>query len=352
MKRIGYLYDKIIDKNNIRKAIINSSKGKRKRKAVFKVYNNIDYYTEKIYTILNEKTYIPSDYKTSLIYDSGNKKFREISKPRYYPDQIIHYCLIQVLEPILMKKFYLYSCGSIPGRGTSFGHKHLRKWLDNDQKKTKYCLKMDIKKFYPSINKEIMKNKFNKIIKDKDTLLLINNIVDSDCIGIPLGNYTSGWFSNFFLTDLDKYIKEKLCAKYYIRYVDDLVILDSNKKQLRKMLLEIKRFLKKEDLELKKNYQIFKIESRDIDFLGLRFFREKTILRKRNMFKVSRKAIKVSKSKKVSYKDACGVISYYGWIKHSNSYNFYINRIKPYARIKDMKKVISNYSKEKQIFEN
>ena len=118
------------------------------------------------------------------------------------------------------------------------------------------------------------------------------------------------------------------------------------------MLHGIKDFLKNEDLELKKNFQIFKIESRDIDFLGLRFFRDKTILRKRNMFNASRKAIKVSKSEKVSFKDACGVISYYGWIKHSNSYNFYINRIKPYARIKDMKKVVSDYSKENQIFEN
>lgn len=231
MKRIGYLYDKIIDKNNIKRAIINSSKCKRKRKTVLKVYNNIDNYTDKIYKMLNDKSYIPSKYKISLIYDSGNKKFREISKPRYFSDQVIHYCIMQVLEPILMKKFYLYSCGSIPGRGTSFGHKHLRRWLDNDILNTKYCLKMDIRKFYPSINKEIMKDKFSKIIKDKDTLWLINSIVDSDCVGIPLGNYTSGWFSNFFLTDLDKYIKEKLYAKYYIRYVDDLVILDSNKKQ-------------------------------------------------------------------------------------------------------------------------
>ncbi len=198
MKRIGYLYEQIIDKDNIRKAIINSSKGKRKRINVIKVYDNIEHYTEIIYKMLSEKSYVPSKYKISIIYDSGNKKFREISKPRYFPDQVIHYCLMQVLEPILLKKFYLYSCGSIPRRGTSFGHKHLRRWLDRDIKNTKYCLKMDIRKFYPSIDKTIIKNKFIKIIKDKDTLWLINSIVDSDCTGIPLDNYTSGWFSISF----------------------------------------------------------------------------------------------------------------------------------------------------------
>lgn len=204
---------------------------------------------------------------------------------------------------------------------------------------------MDIKKFFPSVNKEILKNKFTKVIKDENCLWLINEIIDSKCDGIPLGNYTSSYFANFFLTDLDYYIKQDLKVKYYVRYVDDLVILSGNKKFLHKVLSSIKYYLEAEKLSLKGNYQIFNINDRDIDFLGYRFFRDKTILRKRNMFKISRKVRKIHKKEKVSYKDACGIISYYGWIKSSDSYNFYNKRVKPYARISKMKKIVSEYAK-------
>lgn len=223
MKRESYLFDGIVNKENIYKAILRSSKGKTKRREVQKILNNIDYYTNEIYKILSSKSYIPSEYRVSIIYDSLNKKERTISKPKYYPDQVIQYCLMNILEPILIRKMYLYSCGSIKGRGTSFGQKNLRKWLDKDIKGTKYCLKMDVRKFYPSINKERLKDKFRKIIKDENCLWLINVIIDSHKNGIPLGNYTSGFFSNYYLTDLDNFIKENLKIKYYVRYVDDLV---------------------------------------------------------------------------------------------------------------------------------
>lgn len=345
MKRIGYLYSEISSIENIKKSIYKSSLGKKKRSEVKKVLNNIKYYSNQIKIMLENESYIPSEYKICTIYDFLNKKERVISKPKYYPDQIIQYCLMSVLEPILIKKMYLYSCGSIPKRGTSFGHKNIRKWLDNDLFNTKYCLKLDIRKFYPSINKIILKDKFEKIIKDKQTLNLINLIIDSDCKGIPLGNYTSGYFSNFYLNDLDFFIKKDLKVKHYIRYVDDLVLFSSNKRKLKKILSEINIFLLKEKLIVKNNYQIFSTYEKDIDFLGYRFYKNKTILRKRNMIRISRKAKKISKSDVISLNSACSLMSYYGWIKHSNSYNFYLKEIKPYVKISLMKKIISENSK-------
>ena len=174
---------------------------------------------------------------------------------------------------------------------------------------------------------------------------LINLIIDSDCIGIPLGNYTSGYFANFYLNDLDKFIKNELKIKYYLRYVDDMVLLSGNKKNLRYAFFKIQNFISKEEIEFKANYQLFTIENRDIDFLGFRFFRNKTILRKRNMIKINRKSIKYKNNK--NYKNACSIIAYYGWIKHSNSYNFYNKRIKPNVKIAEANRVISNYAKNK-----
>ncbi len=345
MKRIGYLYDEICSRKNIALAIKKSSKGKTKRYDVKRVLFKQDLYIEKIHNILVNKTYYPSEFNVSIIYDRLNKKERTISKPKYYPDQIVQYCLMNVLEPILLKRFYEYSCGNIIKKGTSYGQKMIRYWMDNDKKNTKYCLKMDIKKYYPSVNKELLKLKFEKVLKDSNTLELINKIIDSICDGLPLGNYTSASFANFYLNDLDIFLKEKNNIKYYVRYVDDLILFSGNKKKLYKFIGEVKRFLKEEKLELKGNYQIFNLENRDLDFLGLRFFRDKTILRKRNMYRISRRALKISKKKYVDFKDACAMVSYYGWIKRSNSYNFYNKRIKKMTSIREMKKVISDTMK-------
>ena len=258
MKRVGYVHERICDLDNIKLAIMKSSLGKRKQKRVKEIAEKIDLYAENIKQLLINKTYIPSPYVIKVIQDGASKKARTIHKPRYYPDQIIHWALMLQLQPMILKGMYKYNCGSIPGRGTSLGQKALRKWLDNDYKNTKYCLKMDISKFYPSINNQLLKDAFRRKIKDKDCLWLIDTIIDSSQ-GLPRGNYTSQWFSNFFLQGLDHYIKEKLGVKYYIRYVDDLVLLGRNKKKLHTARREIAEYLTKIRLQLKNNWQLYKV---------------------------------------------------------------------------------------------
>ena len=344
MKRAGYLFKDICDIENIKQAITKSSLGKRNQKRVKHILNNIEVYAGKIQSLLLTKQFFPSPYDIKIIQDGATKKTRTIHKPQYYPDQIIHWALMLQLQPVIMKGMYEFSCGSVPGRGTSYGQKILRKWLDSDYKGTKYCLKMDITKFYPSVQNEILKSMFRKKIKDGDCLWLIDSIIDS-AEGLPIGNYTSQWFSNFFLQGLDHFIKEKLGIKYYIRYVDDLVLLGSNKKKLHLARKKISEYLDSIGLGLKRDWQVFKVNSRDIDFLGLRFFRNKTILRKRNALRISRRMRKISRKTILNYKDACAVISYWGWIKRSNSYNFYNKNVKPIVSIGVAKKVVSGYAK-------
>ena len=151
-------------------------------------------------------------------------------------------------------------------------------------------------------------NKFKRIIKDKKILWLIETIVNINPIG---------WFSNFYLNDLDIQIKKHI--KYYIRYVDDIIIFWSNKKELHKVLELIKRKLNEDSLELKDNYQLFNTKVRDINFLDFRFFKNKTIIRKRIMYNIKRKL-----KKKLTVKNTQPLVSYFEWNKHSNSYNFYI----------------------------
>lgn len=207
MKRTGFLYEKVCDPENIKVAIRESSKGKRTQRRVKRVLDNIDQYAKRISDMLKAKTYAPSPYVEKTIHDGSAGKERIIYKPRYYPDQIIHWALMLQVQSIIMQGMYKYSCGSVPGRGTALGQKTLRKWLDKDRKGTRYCLKMDIQKFYPSVDNETLKRMFRRKIKDRDCLWLIDQIVDS-ADGLPIGNFTSQWFSNFYLEGLDHFIKQ------------------------------------------------------------------------------------------------------------------------------------------------
>lgn len=346
MKRVGFIYDKICDVDNIKIAIVNSSKGKRNQNRVKRVLADTDYFANKIRDMLANKTYEPAPYVEKTIQDGATKKTRTICKPQYFPDQIIHWALMQQIDSIMMRGMYAYTCGSVPGKGTSLGQKTLRKWLDKDHKGTKYCLKMDVKKFYPSIDNDILKQMFRRKIKDKDCLWLIDAIIDS-AKGLPIGNYTSQWFANFFLEGLDHYIKEDLGVKYYIRYVDDLVLLGPSKRKLHKVRVAISDYLADINLILKGNWQVSRVNERAIDFLGFRFYRNKTTLRKRNALRIKRRFNKISKKQYLNYKDACAVISYWGWIKRSDSYDFYNKYVKPKVSVNKARKVISRYARAK-----
>lgn len=339
MKRVGNLYEKICDTDNIRQAILNSSRGKRDQKRVRHILDNIDAYVGRIQQLLITQSYAPSPYKVKTVRDGATQKVRTIHKPRYYPDQIIHWALMLQLQPVIMRGMYAYSCGSVPKRGTSLGQKTLRKWLDTDYKGTKYCLKMDISKFYPSVDNEILKQMFRRKLKDRDCLWLIDAIIDS-AQGLPIGNYTSQWFANFYLEGLDHFIKQELRVKYYIRYVDDLVLLGPNKKKLHAARKAIADYLAGIGLQLKGDWQVCRVNDRGIDFLGLRFFRHRTILRKRNALRIKRRMRKIARKGHLGYRDACAVVSYWGWIKRSDSYRFYHRYVKPVCSIGRAKEAV------------
>lgn len=346
MKRKGFIYEKIVELDNIELAICKASMGKTKRKNVEKILDSPTYYAMQVQKMLKEKSYTPSPYIEMIIHDGANKKERIIYKPRFYPDQVVHWALMLQIQSIIYKSMYELCCASIKGRGIQRGMNYLKRILVNDRKYTKYCLKLDVKKFYPSIDKDILKSKFRKIIKDKDTLDLIDVIIDSGKEGLPIGNYTSQWFANFYLQDLDHYIKEVLKVKYYIRYMDDMVLFSNNKKELRKIKYAIEEFLRNEKLTIKENWQLFKTESRPIDFLGYRFYRGYTTLRRSNFLRIKRRAKKISKKDELNFKDASAMLSYSGWLKHCDSYNYQQKYIKPFIDYKKCKEVVRNESKK------
>ena len=339
MKREGYIYEKICHKENIRMAIMSASKGKKNRDDVKRVLSNLTYYVDKIQDMLVRESYIPNNYKVETIKEGISQKERIIYKPNFYPDQIIQWAIILQISPVLSKGMYEFSCGSIPNRGVHYGKRYVERWVKSDHKNTKYYLKLDINKFYPSVNINNLQQKLRTKIKDKKVLALLDVILNKN-EGLPIGILISQWMANFYLQDLDHYIKEKLKIKYYIRYMDDMILFGRNKKELHKVRVLISNFLNKEGLKLKHNWQLYKFSCEPLDFMGFRFYRNKTTIRKSIMLRITRKVNKIYKKSKPTYNDACSMLSYMGWIKNTDSFNLFNDRIKPYINISQLKNII------------
>ena len=348
MKRVGHLYEQITDLENIKLAIHNASRRKRSRPSVQKVLEDPDRAALNIQKILMSGTYEPSPYFVQEIIDNSSSKRRKIFKPMFYPDQIIHWAVMQVIQPILSRGMYYYSCGSIPGKGGALGSRALKKWISKDPRNTKYCIQIDVSKFYPSIDQGILKQMLRRKIKDECRLSILDAIIESTDAGLPIGNFTSQWLANFYLDGLDHYIKEQLGVKYYIRYMDDGILLGRNKKQLHRIRIQIVNYLKSIGLNMKGNWQVFKVDSRPIDFPGYRFYRDHTTLRRRNALRIRRRVKKAAKKPVLRYLDACAIISYLGWIYHSNSYRYRQRYILPFVEIRKLKEVIRRESRKQR----
>ena len=318
MKRIGNLYSKVISVENLQLADSNARKGKLKSYGVRRHDKNREQNILDLHISLKNKTFRNSEYDTFKIYEP---KERTIFRLPYYPDRIVHHAIMNVLEPIWMSIFTkdTYSC--IKNRGIHAAARSLKESLKRDVRGTKYCLKMDIRKFYPSINHDILKSIIRRKIKDKDLLWLLDEIINS-AEGVPIGNYLSQYFANLYLAYFDHWLKEENGVKYYWRYADDMVILSDNKEYLHSLFNNINEYLNKNlKLEVKDNYQVFPTDSRGIDFLGYVFYHTHTKLRKnikKNMFrKINRLNKRKRKAKKNEYIKS--LASWHGWCKHCNS---------------------------------
>ena len=340
MKTYKNLWNTYISDENIRLACKNAAKGS-KHGSLLRITENPD--IEKIRQIAIR--FRPLAHTPKIINDGITQKKRAIIVPNCY-EQIIHHMQINILKPIFMRGMYEHSYASIPGRGAHRAKRMIEQWIKNG-KDIKYCMKLDIHKFFPSIPNKLLKERLTRIIKDERFLNALYTTIDT-CEGLPIGFYTSQWFSNWYLQPLDHYIKENLHASHYVRYMDDMVIFGNNKKKLRTMLDAIRDYLKTMGLELKGNYQIFRFHyirngehGRPLDYMGFKFYRNRTTLRKSILKRARRSAITISKKEKPTLYDCRKILSYMGWIDATDTYGYYMRHIKPLVNIQYIKRRIS-----------
>lgn len=351
MKTYKYLWEELISDENIREAVHKASHGSvkgKKKMALLRIDTNIESEIPKIRNVL--ENYSPVNHETKIIIDG--EKQREIIVPTV-EEHIVQHCVMLVLKPIFMKGMYEHSYASIPDRGCHNGAFRMMKWIEEGGRHIKYCGKFDIRKFFENIDQDILIAKLNRIIDDEQFMNLLIKIIRTTEKGLPLGFYTSQWFANFYLQDFDHFVKEQLGIVYYMRYMDDMVIFGSNKKELHKAKDQMLEYLQ-ENLHVwfKDNWQIFRFDTKEhkgrfVDFMGFRFYRDHTTMRRSIARKAMILARKLGNQETISVEDARRMMAYYGWMKHTDSYYFMQRYIDPYINFDDLKRIISEDSKRR-----
>ncbi len=351
MKSYNNLWNKLISDENIKTALHSASLGNKNKK----LKKRLKYMDEHSDIYIPMFRHIVENYRNGhhtpvTIYDGISRKKRTIIVPSA-TEQVVHHMVVNILKPIFMKPMYAHSYGSIPNRGAQGGKKTIEKWLPS-----KYVLKMDIRHYFDSVSQDVLVDMLERKIKDKKFLELLKTIISVTDNGIPLGFYTSQWFANFYLTELDHYIADELGYGHYIRYMDDMVVFNNNKKDLHRLRRQIQIYIKENlKLELKGNYQVFRFDytnrngkriGRPLDFMGFKFYRDRTILRKSIMLKASRKAKRLAKKDKINHHDAAQMLSYLGWFTPTDTYNYFRKYVTPYVNIRNLKKKVSRYARK------
>ena len=257
MKRFSYLYENLYDIKNIEAAFNEVCRNTHNKRKVefFKEYKCI--YISRIYNVLKQEKYSVGPYNSFTIYEP---KKRQIISQNMYDKVVNHLVSREILYPSLFPCLLDFNVASRKNMGTSYAvnlYLKYRRYF-SIRYKTYYILKCDISKFFDSINHDILKEKLKRRIKDKKSLKIVFDIIDSHSPGLGIGNMTSQALAIFYLNDMDHFIKEVLKIKCVIRYQDDFLLFHESKDYLKFCLKELECFLNKEDLKLNKKTRIFK----------------------------------------------------------------------------------------------
>lgn len=311
MKRFGYLIEQVTEESNLLEAFHMVMRGKKRTRTVRYFKKNRDAILAEIAEEIKSNRYAPSGFREFEVVE--HEKVREIqSLP--FKDRIALHAIMSVLSKTLGGMLIRDTYASLPNRGIHDGLNRIRKAL-KDRLNTRYCLKLDIRKFYHSIDQDILIERLRRKIKDETMMQTLVRIIRSYGPGLAIGYHSSQFLGNFYLCLLDHYMKCELGVKYYFRYCDDIVILGPDKDYLHETFNKLRMLVEgRLHLTIKQNYQVFPVEARGIDFLGYIIRHDYVLVRKHIKKRVARRLHKV-KSEKRRY---VVLASFWGWIKHCN----------------------------------
>ena len=357
MRTYNNIFESAIEIQNVKACILEASKnGKMKKQCVREVVENIDEESEKVHDMMKNHSTVFKTYELCEIHEGIKRKRREIAKPHFKYDQMIQHVLISQIRPIVMKSLYEYAHGSLKNRGPLQTAQAIGKWLRKDPKRTRYCLQMDVHHCYPSVDQDILIERWHQKVKDADFNIENDKVIRASPFGLAPGSPTSVWHIHFLFTPFDHWLSQQDGVEYSIRHMDDIIAFGPNKKKLHKAEQDSIMYMKREyNMEINHNHQVFpiewedrkgKIHGRPLDVCGYLFYRDKTIMRKSHMIKTTRKATKMDKKERITFYDAEQLLSHLGWYEHADMYDSYLKYIKPKANIKQLKRMVSKHSRK------
>lgn len=335
MKTYNNIFDKIISLDNLFSAWDEFKKGKQKKLDVMKFELNLEQNIFQLHRELKQGTYKHSPYSSFFINDPKRRHIHKAS----VRDRVLHHAVFFILNPIFELTFISNSFSCRIEKGTHKGVKVftniLQKVSSNDNKPC-FVLKCDIKKFFDSVDHNILIRILEKKIRDDDARWLLGEIIESFTSsfstssqrrGLPIGNLTSQMFANVYLNNFDQFVKQRLKIKYYARYTDDFVIAADNRAYLQKILPEIKYFLLNNlALELHLDKTSIRKFNQGIDFLGYVIFPKYLLIRsktKRRILRKLRQRIIEYKNGKINKSTLSQSLqSYLGVLSHADTYEF------------------------------
>ena len=324
------LFPQIYDFEALCQAYLKARRCKRYRGEILRFWQRLEENLIQLHNELLWKTYRTGDYRTFYIHEPKARLVAALP----FRDRVVHHALVSVIEPIWESRFIYDSYACRVGKGTHAGAERTQAFLRRAQRRwgRVYCLKGDIAKYFPSIDHATLKVLLRKRIACQDTLWLCDEIIDSAKLlnndqpkGIPIGNLTSQLFANIYLHELDKFVKYALRERFYVRYMDDFIILGADKAYLHYLRKQIAGFLAEHLLlQLNGKTQMFPVRSRGVDFLGYCIWPTHRLLRVPSKNRMRRKLHKIQRlyaQNRITLKAVNNIIqSWLGHVKHCDCY--------------------------------
>ncbi|MCL1891702.1 MAG: RNA-directed DNA polymerase [Alphaproteobacteria bacterium] len=315
------LWSDFISHENFALALKNATRGRKTKPSIAHFLKNADENLENLRQLVIAGGFKTSPYRTMEITDP---KRRTIYILPFCPDRLLHHALMNILAPIWEAGFIRDSYACITGRGLHSASRRTMQFVRRNQ----YVLKCDIRKFYPSIDHNIMYEIVKKSLPpgNENILAILHDIIYSTAGGknLPIGNLCSQWMGNLYLHEMDIYIKHELRVRDYLRYSDDFCLFSNDNAQLRGWRDKIREFLAARLGLIFSKAEIFPV-SNGLDFVGYRHFKDFVLLRKRTLKKIKSRMLEIGEMKNIAPANAerirGQVAAAHGWLKFACSYN-------------------------------
>ena len=282
MKRYGNLFEQIISEENMHLAYLKTRKGKRSSHSYLEFKEYAMLHLRELREELEAGMYHVSEYRDFYIYDPKKRLISALP----FRDRVVQHALNNVLEPIFDASFLPYTFACRPGKGTHAGVKHIQSSMRKHG--SKYFLKIDLRKYFPNTWREGLYKKIDQKIKCKKTIDLMERIVPREGVGIKIGSLSSQLNANINGTYIDRFVHERIKPEAWARYMDDVILLDSNADLLRRAKNEIEQIV---DEKMKMQFSKWSIAStnRGVNFLGYRIWSTHKLLRKQSVIKAKKR---------------------------------------------------------------